>query len=112
MDVPTVAPTAEFPNRPDHLDFDILSALVVTMDDDADEVGSNFDMSDYVSHYIDSESLAYLALQRAMRILGVTTVKQVEDNMNGLARLASVYHEGFIMGCRFQQTKGTSNATQ
>ena len=105
MKTETLGPTPEFPSRPDSLDFDILSALIIALDGEADDAGPGFDISAVVERYIDSESLAYLALQRAMRSVGARTQAEVVAQMDDVVRLASMYHEGFLMGCRFQQTK-------
>lgn len=102
---PTVGATSDMPHRPDHLDFDILSALIIALDGEANDVGPDFEISDVVARYIDPASLSYLALQRAMRVVGATTQADVVAQKDDIMRLASVYFEGFLMGCRFQQTK-------
>jgi hypothetical protein len=102
---PTIGPDQEFPNRPDHLDFDLLSALIIDLDAEAEEAGENFDLEAIVSRYIDPKSLAYLALQRSFRALGISTSIEVKKHQDQLMKLASVYHEAFVMGCRFTQTK-------
>lgn len=105
MKTDTLGPTPDYPHRPDHLDFDILSALVIALDSEADDTGPDFEITTVVEKYVDPESLAYMALQRSMRAVGATTKTQVAANMGDIVRLASVYHEAFVMGAKFQQTK-------
>lgn len=103
---PTVGPDKDFPNRPDTLDFDMLSALVMALDAEADEAGKDFDLNSMVSPYVDPGSLAYLAFQRAIRVLKIKTGADVIAKMDDLIRMSTIYHDGFILGCRFWQAKG------
>lgn len=107
---PTLGPDEDFPSRPDHLHFDILSALIITLDGEADDAGKDFDLEAVTARYVDPKSLGYLAMQRAIRALEITTSTEALAKTSEMIKLAAVYHEAFIVGCRFQQTKGkTSN---
>lgn len=92
-----------YPNRPDHHDYWRLSELVLQVDAQATEDGRRLD--NIVAEIIDPESLAYTAFQRAIRVLGVNTRGQVAARMGDIAKLATVYHEGFILGARFESKR-------
>jgi hypothetical protein len=104
-DIPHVGPTEEWPDRPDHSDFDILSALIILLTGEIDEAGKDFDLDEWVSHYVDPESLTYLAMHRVLRALEITSPEQVNEYAEPIFMLAQVYHEAFVVGCRYQQTK-------
>ena len=93
----------EFPNRPDNPDFWRLSELVLQLDGQASEGGNRID--EIVATVVDPRSLAYVAMHRAMRVLGISTRRELTIHMAEAARLATVYHEGFVIGCRFEAKK-------
>lgn len=109
MTTPIIGPTVEYPHRPSHLDFDVLSALIIALDGEADDAGKDFDLNAVTGRYVDPESLAYLAMQRAIRALHITTAAEVASHTDEVIKLSVMYHDGFIMGCRFWQTKGGKN---
>lgn len=109
---PHQGPTPEFPHRPDHPDFDILSALITGLDGEVDRAaaeGRRFDLGDFVAQYIDPKSLAYLAMQRAIRLMNAYSSADILERREEMFRLATMYHEGFVMGTRFQQTKASAS---
>lgn len=90
----------DYPLRPDHPDWWRLSELVLQLDAQATEDGRRLD--NITAGIIDPESLGYLALQRAMRYLGITTRAEVAEHMTTIARMGAWYHEAFILGARFE----------
>ena len=81
---------------PAHKDMTRLTLLVLELDAQAFEAKSIDGI--VKSTGVDPRSLAYLASQRAMKALGITTRGQLLKNQVEWVRLASVYHEAFILG--------------
>jgi len=101
----------ERPNRPDTPDFWKLSAVILRLDG-AMEAATTKEEKDklYVSlvgAHIDVDSLAYMAMQRAMSGLGLTTSTEVRENMAMVAKLASIYMDAFIAGCEYTSESPT-----
>lgn len=90
----------DYPHRPDHPDFWRLSELVLQMDGRAIEDPAR--AQKMVADIIDPHTLAYMATQRAMLLLGVQTQQQAAPRRTEIMRLASVYYESFILGARYQ----------
>jgi len=96
----------QYPNRPNHPDFWVLANTVSAMDDAAESVGpGQFDFEGLVGEYVDPESLAYVAIQRAMRAFGVVTQSDLQENQALVQRGAALYHEAFLLGAGYQQEK-------
>jgi hypothetical protein len=57
---------SNFPNRPDHPDFWLLSRLVCQLDERSDRGGPD-EFARILAEYIDPASLTYMAEQRALR---------------------------------------------
>lgn len=98
------------PNRPDNADFWRLSEIVLEMDgaiqaaptQDAKEVV----WQSYMDKYADDRAVYYLALQRSFHTLGIQTAGQAQANFDLLTKLTTVYSEGFLVGCAYQERGG------
>lgn len=88
----------EFPHRPDHPDFWLLSQGCIDQDAQAD-AGQGFE--DMIGRYVDPASLHYVATQRAIRIAA---------NPAQLPLVAGTWLDGFLQGVRFQILKERQNA--
>ena len=88
------------PGRPDHPDFWRLSELVLQLDGQATEAGMQLD--EMVAGVIDPASLGYMAVMRAMKLVGAETRGQLAAKQREVARFATLYHEAFILGVRFE----------
>lgn len=86
--------------RPDHPDFWRLAELVSQLDEQSEKGERQF--GEVVAEVVDPPSLGYVALQRAMRILGITTQGQLNRQIAQATQLAAAYHEAFVVGCRFE----------
>jgi hypothetical protein len=95
-------PDPNFSDRPQHKDFDLLSALVIDQDIRSGEEGFTYEA--YVAQVIDPASLAYLAIQRSMMAFGVRNEADLHVLRSQVAKAASVYHDAFMMGVRYQQS--------
>ncbi len=92
------------PNRPTHLDFQRLLDVVLQLDGQALEAGRRVD--DITAEVIDPKSLAYLSVQRALRVSPTSMGADI-------SKLATMYHEAFIVGYRFHERGGhRSDPTQ
>lgn len=108
---------SEFPLRPDHPDFWLLAAIVqdydMVMDDAQTDQIRDRRHANLVSRLIDGESLAYLAMQRAMRLamqravrmVGTQTRDAVRDNRKEITMLASTYYEGVLVGIELERRR-------
>lgn len=92
-------PTPEFPNRPEHLDFQRLLDIVLQLDGQATEAGRRLDT--IVAEVIDPATLAYVALQRAFRVIAASS-----ETTEQTLKLATMYHEAFLVGYRFHERRG------
>lgn len=96
--------------RPNHPDFWRLSETVLKYDGRVQEAVQRGEdgptvVSACIEEIVDGESLAYMALQRAFRILGIQTSADVASNAEKVAMLATMYTEAFVMGASYQQSK-------
>ena len=94
----------EFPDRPNHPDFWMLSTVVQTNDD---TVEGGADYENVVSRLIDPESLAYMAWGRARIIARAADIR----DESALSSLASMFIDGFVAGYAFLQEKQARPAT-
>jgi len=92
--------------RPDHPDFWRLAELVNRLDEQSESKEREFGA--VVAEVVDPKSLGYVALQRAMRILGITTQSQLNRQIEQATQLAAAYHEAFVVGCRFEAKRRLS----
>jgi hypothetical protein len=108
VDYPHWQPTEEFPGRPESLDFDVLSAVIVAMDAEADSAPLDGEiMVEIVRRYIDPDALTYAAMQRAVRALKITKGDEVQARINEVMTCTTIYYDAFITGCMYQQTRKT-----
>lgn len=91
------------PQRPDHPDFWVLAAITQDLDEMVKHDHEGFEEA--ISLEVDSKTLAYVAFQRALRVVGAETRRDVVANMTEIAKLAAVYHEGFVAGARYDREK-------
>lgn len=89
-------------NRPEHADFYLLSALLQDYDnviDDAETLAKkDARWRQIASESVDVDSLMYVAFQRAIRSLGITTAGEVQERQEEVGRLTAVYSEGLVIG--------------
>lgn len=85
----------EFPNRPDHPDFERLAALCRALDTAAEKPGFKF--LEHLAKYLDPVSLTYVAGQRAIRI-------DLTAEPQAIAMVA--WLDGFILGQEMGQRRG------
>lgn len=91
----------DFPNRPDTPDFWRLAAVVQDFDSATDD-GTAFDR--LVSPIIDTESLIYVAQQRALRASmanPLTGRRPIIDEV----KLAAVWIDAFVAGAMYAKRK-------
>lgn len=93
----------EYPHRPNHPDFWRLANLVLQADGRAEEDPARAEKM--VADIVDPDTLSYMALQRAMRLVGAETREQVDANKHEVMRLAAIYFDAFILGARFEASK-------
>lgn len=96
------------PHRPQHLDYDLLEAILSGIEGEAERaqrLGQEFSYADLVAQVVDKDSLAYMALRRAAHVMGIVSEEDVRERGEELMRLAAAFHDGFTMGVRFWQTK-------
>lgn len=86
-------------DRPNHADFWKLAEIVLHVDGQVKEGGR--EVTAILGEAIDPDSLEYVAMQRAMKVLGVRTRGQMAEKFGPIAGLASMYLEGFIVGFRY-----------
>lgn len=97
------------PERPDHPDFWMLSAIIIDFDTTISGASTE-DEKDAMWHKIvdplvNSESVAYMGLQRAMRILGVSTAGQMAVNIPHLVKTAAAYSEAVAVGVMLERRR-------
>lgn len=87
----------QFPNRPDHPDFWMISQALI--DTDAQAEGKQETFADLVGRYVDPESLTYAATQRALRMTGPAGDPAMRR------AFATLWMDAFVAGCRFSGLK-------
>ena len=88
----------DFPGRPDHPDFWLLSQAVLDQDGQAD-AGQPVD--DILARRIDPDSAVYMAMQRALRI-----------DPASQQQLAAAWIDGLLIGMAFQYLKAAQDIRQ
>ena len=102
--------------RPDHPDFWKLSEIILRHDAATDQ-SLPTDVKDRQFEALmdetncDRESVTYVALQRAIRVVGVTTREGILSNFDIIMKMMSLYLDAFLTGCaytrdQFGTTKG------
>lgn len=89
-------PDPNFPDRPKHPDFDLLSKVIIGLDKFAD-AGEGFD--EIMVDAVDSDSLLYMATQRIHRAM-MSTASPGEIVM-------ALYLDAFALGYHYAWEKGT-----
>lgn len=94
--------------RPDHEDLRTLIDIIAQgKDAEADAQGKDFDLGEYCAPYIDTKSLSYMALQRAMLISGLKSPTDVMTHLDTVMRMASLYMEGVVAGIQFERRRAS-----
>jgi hypothetical protein len=105
--VPKVGPDPRFPDRPMHDDFSLLSAVIIAMDAEAEAAPPDGEIiPKMLAPYIDPDSLTYMAMQRSVRALGLTSGAQIAAMTDELITVTGLYLDAFTAGCKYQQAKG------
>lgn len=91
--------------RPESPDFDLLVEIVNKIDTEADSKGKGFDLGDYAGQFIDISSLSYMALQRAIRVLGLKSPQEVHQHLDIVMRVSAAYLEACVVGIQFEQRR-------
>jgi len=98
------------PARPDVPDFWTLSEIILSMDAPMQEAKTPeatqaaWDKA-MANAAIDSEALGYMAIQRAMRMTGVTTRGELVAKQDIVMMLASMYLEAVLVGIAFEKRR-------
>ena len=98
------------PERPDVPDFWALSEIILAMDAPMQEAKTPeatqaaWDKA-VAKGAIDSEALGYMAIQRAMRVTGVTTRRELIAKEDVVMMLASAYMEAVLVGIAFEKRR-------
>lgn len=96
-----------FPNRPTHPDFERLTKLIIETDEHADGE-PNYNMGEYISRFIDSGTLVYVAKERSKMIMAaqginIRTPLDAEMGTFLMVMLSAALVEGFTLGVQFEQ---------
>lgn len=91
-------------NRPDTPEFWRMAEIILQLDGATEDGGDEFEAM--IATATDPASLAYMAMQRAMRATGVETRPELARQHRDIVRLASVYHEAFLLGYRYRDRYG------
>ena len=95
-------------NAPAHPDYEILVSLALDLDHAAAarEEGAEMHMTEEVAkESVDEGSITYLAMQRSIRMLGITTSEDLIARVEDVARLTTLYLEAFVIGLRYPARK-------
>lgn len=99
----------EFPDRPDHPDFWMLSQVVLDADAVAESTPGLAGAGDLIEGIADGASVAYMAVQRATRHMDQEHAAQNYPSRAQPFRrrtmLAGVWADGFVAGAGFQALK-------
>jgi len=91
---------SEFPGRPDHPDFWLLSQVLIRQDAQAE---SGQPVTDMIARYLDPDSAAYMAGQRAL--VAVRRMARNPGTQRREVQLAAVWLDGLIAGMAVQHLK-------
>lgn len=94
---------SEFPDRPTHEDFARLSAILAERDAALDSKAESLEQR--VSGYVDIDSLVYVAKQRAMRLLKITTGDEAREKFEEITHYIAVYIDSFLLGAAYERAK-------
>lgn len=100
---------SDFPHRPDHRDFWLLASVVQdydsVMDNAVGEEEKQRRHEGIVKNLIDGESLTYMAMQRAMRMVGAATRNEVRYHATEITKLTSIYYEAVLVGIEIERRR-------
>ncbi|MGE5512360.1 MAG: hypothetical protein ACM31O_14025 [Bacteroidota bacterium] len=92
--------------RPKHPDFDLLSQIIRDVDAQAVTKGGGGNaIIAIMSPHVDINTISYVATQRALRALDISTRKEMTEMMPVICRLAAVYLDAFMAGVKFAKAK-------
>lgn len=86
----------QFPERPDHPDFWMMSQIITDQDNRATSHADSFES--LIAEVVDVQSLIYMASQRALRARILTTGSFEE-------KMISMWIDAFVAGVEFAKTK-------
>lgn len=87
--------------QPDHKDFWKLSRLLIAHDNDS--LGVEDYASIQLSKEIDSYSVTYVAVQRALRAMGITDASILREQGDQVALYAAMWLDGFLIGRDYEK---------
>lgn len=90
----------QYPGRPTHPDFWVLSQVIRDQDKRAE--GHAVPFEELISQVVDVHSVVYMASQRAMRARHLLSTGPIE------ARLMSLWLDAFMAGVAFAEKKNES----
>jgi hypothetical protein len=88
--------------RPDHPDFEVMSEIVIALDESPD---SSDDFASYIGEIVDPASITYMANGRAQ--MALRTIGQ-EPTLQWLAAFGAMYIDGFLLGQQFEKRRAAS----
>lgn len=94
-----LGPTDRFTHRPSHPDFARIVELTMQLDAETQTLGVEMFGPAIIEPLVNEESLGYAALQRTGRVMSL-------PNLIPELRAATLYLEGFVLGCRYEQKYG------
>lgn len=108
MDINELFPGPD--SRPDHPDFWKLAEIILALDASIDKEATDEEREKawhkgVSGSFTDMESLAYMATQRAMRVLGISTSGQLRALRGPLTSLSAMWMEGYVVGSKFEQKR-------
>lgn len=99
----------KMPGRPSTPDFRRLVDIVLRYTGEVEALPAderNKAWEHLVGKHVDLPSITYMALQRALRPLGITTQTELTARRREAEMLVTVWLEGFMVGCEFQDAGG------
>ena len=88
---------------PSHPDYEILVGLALDLDHAAAARAEDAEMhmtEEVRKESVDEGSITYLAMQRSIRMLGITSPDDLIARVEDVARLTTLYLEAFLLGLR------------
>jgi hypothetical protein len=93
--------------RPDHPDFWRMSEIILQLDGRLEDAKTDEDREriflEVVREHCDVDSLMYMGVQRAMRVIKAQTGLDVIEHFETMGWLVTVYVESFIAGMEYQR---------
>ena len=96
-------------NKPQHKDRVILSKIV----SENDNLSETTEVDALLSEHLDSDSAAYVAIQRALRMLiqqgRATKDSNISDIASDVGPLGAMWLDGLLAGIKFQQRRNNES---